>query len=65
MESLTIDRRSRDPVTRQIYLRLRDLILSGALQPGVPLPSSRQLAQDVGVSRNVVLNAVDQLMAEG
>lgn len=65
MQSITIDRQSRDPITRQIYLRVRDLILSGALRPGGPIPSSRELAQDLGVSRNVVLNAVDQLVAEG
>ncbi len=65
MESMTIDRQSQVPITRQIYARLRDLILSGALRPEAPLPSSRQLAQDLGVSRNVVLNAVDQLLAEG
>lgn len=49
----------------QIYGRLRQAILSGELAPGVRLPSSRQLATEAGVSRNTVLLAYDQLLAEG
>ncbi len=44
---------------------LRDAILSGALRPGVRLPASRRLAEDLGVSRGVVTDAYGQLIAQG
>jgi GntR family transcriptional regulator / MocR family aminotransferase len=50
---------------RQVYLRLREAILSGAFQSGEKLPSTRDLAEQLGVSRTVVLLAYDQLLAEG
>src|SRR5262249_43810590 len=50
---------------RQIYNRLRDGILSGNLRPGLKLPSTRALAADLGVARNTVMNAYEQLLAEG
>ena len=49
----------------QIYVALKARILSGGLRHGAQLPSSRTLAQDLGVSRNVVLLAYDILLAEG
>jgi GntR family transcriptional regulator/MocR family aminotransferase len=39
--------------------------LSGALQAGSKLPSTRELADNLHVSRNVILEAYDQLLAEG
>ena len=53
------------PLFRQVYLGLRKAILSGAFQGGGRLPSTRELAQQLGVSRTVVLLAYDQLLAEG
>ena len=53
------------PLFRQVYLGLRKAILSGAFQGGGRLPSTRDLAQQLGVSRTVVLLAYDQLLAEG
>lgn len=50
---------------RQVYLRLREAILSGALPGGEKLPSTRDLAEQLGISRTVVLSAYDQLLAEG
>ena len=44
---------------------LRDAIRSGALRDGVRLPSSRALAQALGVSRGVVSDAYGQLEAQG
>jgi GntR family transcriptional regulator/MocR family aminotransferase len=49
----------------QIYQSLRSAILAGQLAPGSRLPSTRALAHELGVSRNVVLLAYDQLLAEG
>ncbi|WP_207480867.1 MocR-like pyridoxine biosynthesis transcription factor PdxR [Arenibaculum pallidiluteum] len=53
------------PLFRQIYRRLRDAVLSGALAPGARLPSTRTLAQELGVSRNTVVAAIEELAAEG
>lgn len=53
------------PKYRQLYLSLRNAILGGVLQPGEPLPSSRTLAGDLACSRNTVVAAIEQLLAEG
>ena len=44
---------------------LRAAIRDGRLAPGDRLPSSRALAADLGVTRGVVVDAYDQLAAEG
>jgi GntR family transcriptional regulator/MocR family aminotransferase len=49
----------------QIRQKLVDGILSGALPPGHKLPSSRALAEQLEVSRNTVVLAYQQLVAEG
>lgn len=54
-----------EPLYRQIYQSVRKSILTGELSPGTRLPPSRALARENGVSRNVVLLAYDQLVAEG
>jgi GntR family transcriptional regulator/MocR family aminotransferase len=53
------------PLFRQVYRGLREAILSGALPADSRLPSTRDLAEQLGVSRTVVLLAYDQLLAEG
>src|SRR5262249_53924281 len=53
------------PLHRQLYRALRAAILSGRLAPGERLPSTRALGREVGVSRNTVLLACEQLVAEG
>jgi GntR family transcriptional regulator/MocR family aminotransferase len=53
------------PLYRQLYTHLQAAILSGQLKGGVKLPSTRALANELGISRNTVLNAYEQLMAEG
>ncbi len=57
--------KGRGPLFRQIYLGLREGILAGAYRAGEQLPSTRDLADQLGVSRTVVLLAYDQLLAEG
>ncbi|MDO9708675.1 MocR-like pyridoxine biosynthesis transcription factor PdxR [Paracraurococcus lichenis] len=59
------DRGSGVPVLRQLYLALRGAILSGALPPGARLPPTRALAQQLGLARNTVVVAYEQLLAEG
>jgi GntR family transcriptional regulator/MocR family aminotransferase len=53
------------PLFRQVYLGLRAAILSGTYHQGEKLPSTRDLAAELGVSRTVALLAYDQLLAEG
>lgn len=53
------------PLQRQLYAALREAIVTGRLPAGGRLPSTRVLTQDLAVSRNTVLGAFDQLIAEG
>jgi GntR family transcriptional regulator / MocR family aminotransferase len=54
-----------EPLFRQVYMGFRQAILSGSLRGGEKLPSTRDLAEQLGISRTVVLLAYDQLLAEG
>ncbi|MGC5052053.1 PLP-dependent aminotransferase family protein [Micromonospora sp. DT48] len=54
-----------EPLSRQIQSAIKEKIRNGVLLPGVPLPSSRLLARDIGVSRSVVVEAYEQMSAEG
>lgn len=56
---------SRQGLARQLYEGLRERILDGRLQSGTRLPASRDLAALLGISRNTVTRAFDQLYAEG
>ncbi|MCU0942510.1 MAG: PLP-dependent aminotransferase family protein [Hydrogenophaga sp.] len=53
------------PLHRQLYESLRRAMLDGKLGAGERLPSSRDLAQDLGLSRNTVVAAINQLSVEG
>ncbi|WP_369272105.1 PLP-dependent aminotransferase family protein [Streptomyces sp. R11] len=44
---------------------LRDAVRDGRLSPGARLPATRRLADELGISRNTVKAAYDQLVAEG
>lgn len=63
--ALTVDRESRLPLAAQVRNSLRRAFEDGTLRPGTRIPSTRQLAHDVGVSRSVVVEAYEQLAAEG
>ena len=52
-------------LARQIYDSIREKILEGAMAAGEKLPSTRSLAGELDVSRNTVLDAYNQLIAEG
>jgi GntR family transcriptional regulator/MocR family aminotransferase len=60
-----IERASKQPVNRQIYQVVRAAILSHQLPAGLQLPSSRELARELAMSRNTVTHAYEQLIAEG
>jgi GntR family transcriptional regulator/MocR family aminotransferase len=61
---LTVDRGA-GSLRRQVEQELRGAIRSGRLREGTVLPSTRALASQLGVSRGVVVEAYDQLVAEG
>ncbi|MZR29933.1 aminotransferase class I/II-fold pyridoxal phosphate-dependent enzyme [Sneathiella sp. DP05] len=65
LQTLTLDADSPVSLHQQLFLALRQAILDGRLKPGTRLPSSRSMAIDLKISRNTVLSAFDQLMAEG
>ena len=54
-----------EPLSRQVYLWVRHAIMERALRPGDSLPSTRELAEENSISRTVVVQAYDQLIAEG
>src|SRR3984885_2354791 len=54
-----------EPLFRQVYRGLRQAILSGTIRAAERLPSTREMAAELGISRTVVLLAYDQLVAEG
>ena len=58
-----LDEQSTAPLYRRLYLALREAILSGRVRQR--LPSTRRLAQDLGISRNSVAAAFELLQAEG
>jgi GntR family transcriptional regulator/MocR family aminotransferase len=57
--------KGRGPLFRQVYLGLRKAILEGTFRADNRLPSTRDLADQLGISRTVALMAYDQLLAEG
>ena len=62
---LRLDRSQPRGLRAQVEDELRAAIRAGRLTPGTRLPSSRALAADLGVTRGVVVEAYDQLIAEG
>lgn len=63
--SIALDRTNPVPLRRQLEAALRAAIEDGTLPDGVRLPSSRSLAEQLGVSRGVVVDAYEQLGAQG
>lgn len=62
---IPIDRKLDISLKRQVYEYLRKLILHGELRAGERLPATRECASQLGISRNVVIEAFEQLFAEG
>lgn len=64
--TLTLERGAKaPPLYRQVYDQVRLAVLEGRLPPGTRLPSSRILADELRCSRNTVVGAFEQLLAEG
>lgn len=62
---VSIERGTGEPIYQQLRKALENQLASGALNPRLPLPSSRQLASELGVSRNTVNTAYQELLAQG
>jgi GntR family transcriptional regulator / MocR family aminotransferase len=62
---LQIDREREEPLRAQLERQLREAIRTQRLAAGERLPSSRELARELGVSRGLVQECYAQLLAEG
>jgi GntR family transcriptional regulator/MocR family aminotransferase len=62
---LGVDRHDREPIQQQIARQIRELVLSGRLAPQAKLPSTRSLAEELGVARATAVEAYEQLAGEG
>src|SRR4029453_164057 len=63
--ALAVDRSADVPLGQQVQEALRSAIRTGRMHAGERLPSTRQLADQLGVSRGLVVSAYEQLLAEG
>ncbi len=62
---IVLDRTAPEPLYQQIYQRLRDAIVAGALREGDLLPTTRSVASGLEVARCTVERAYSQLAVEG
>lgn len=62
---VTLERKGQGSLHQQLERQLRDAIRDGRLASGSTMPSSRALATQLGVARGVVVEAYEQLIAEG
>lgn len=62
---IALNAESEISLSRQIYERIKHMILAGELTTEQKLPSSRTLSKELGIARNTVLEAYEQLLAEG
>ncbi|CDX27315.1 putative rhizopine catabolism regulatory protein MocR [Mesorhizobium plurifarium] len=65
LDTLAVNRASPEHLSRQLYHGLVAIIRSRALPPGSELPSTRALAAELGLGRNTIVAAYDQLVTEG
>ena len=61
---IELDRNSRIPMKKQLYDAITTRILKGELAEGERLPSTRELADKLGIARNTVIEIYEQLVAE-
>ncbi|HET8911323.1 MAG TPA: PLP-dependent aminotransferase family protein [Ktedonobacteraceae bacterium] len=62
---ISLDQHATMPLYKQLYERLRAMILAGQLEVGARLPSTRALASELGISRNTTALAYELLLLEG
>ena len=62
---IQLDRNSKMPLFKQVIAQIMSLIGDNVLKPGDRLPSSRRLADSLGVNRTTITKAYDELWAMG
>lgn len=62
---LNLERNSQQPIFRQIYEQLQQLMENNTLKPGFRMPSTRALAERHGINRSTVYKAYEELWAMG
>lgn len=62
---LIVNRNGAESLQAQVERQMREAIRQGALRAGSEIPSTRDLAHDLGISRPLVMEAYAQLAAEG
>jgi GntR family transcriptional regulator / MocR family aminotransferase len=62
---LILDPSAEQSLTAQLVAQLRDAITRGRIARGAKLPSSRRLSEQLGVSRNTVVRAYEELCSDG
>lgn len=65
MYGIAIEPKSGVSQYRQIYVQLREKIISGGINAGEKIASSRELSKSLRVSRSIVMEVIDQLKVEG
>ncbi|WFP76735.1 PLP-dependent aminotransferase family protein [Mesorhizobium sp. WSM4906] len=65
LDMLAVNRSSTEHLSRQLYHGLVAIIRNRTLPPGSELPSTRALAAELGLGRNTIVSAYDQLVTEG
>ena len=65
LAAIPLERAAATPLFRQLYLQMKEAILAGDIAPSARLPATRELGRLLTVSRQTVLAAYEQLMAEG
>ncbi|NSL86871.1 PLP-dependent aminotransferase family protein [Chitinophaga sp. Mgbs1] len=62
---IQLSKEAEAPLYMQLYQQFREKMVRGQLLPGDRVPSSRALAQELGVSRIIVSQCFEQLIMEG
>jgi len=65
LQAIKIEGGGRRPISTQLYVALRDMILCGAFAAGERLPATRTAARELGVSRTTIIETFDRLTSDG
>lgn len=65
LDFISLDRNQNGELYNTIYQKIKEAYFSGAIKKGEKLPSVREAAKQLGVSRTTVENAYDKLCIEG
>ena len=63
--SIILRESEKSTLQTQIFDQIRSMILNGQLRGDDPLPTTRELSNQLGVSRNTAVLAYERLIAEG